>query len=93
MVHNPVENRTQCESIVSTECGGETNDRYIVLGGSNQQIHSFVFDAFDSMRALDARVEVRKDMAVGGCSGVVCLIYDNGLQPCRIKLLQPRSPE
>ena len=29
---------------------------------------------FYSMRTLDARVEVRKGVAIGGCSGMVCLI-------------------
>ena len=87
VVHDPVKNRTQREPIVPAERSGETNDRHAVLGGSNQRFYSFVFNAFDSMRTLDARVEVRKNVAIGGCSGVVCLVYDYGFQPCRIKLL------
>ena len=78
VVHNPVKNRTQRESIVSAERGGETNDRYAVFDGSDR-VHGFVFNTFDGIRTLDARVEVRKDTAIGGRSGVVCLIYDNGL--------------
>jgi len=87
VVHNPVKNRTQCEPIMSTERGGETDDRHTVLGGSHRRVQSFAFGAFDSMRVLDARVELRKDLAIGGSSGMVCLIYDNSIQPCRIKLL------
>lgn len=87
MIHNPVKNRTQRESVVPTERGGETDDRYMVLRRSDRQIHNFIPSALDSMRGLDARVEVRKDTEVGGRSGVVCLVDDNGLQPCRIKLL------
>jgi len=36
---------------------------------------------------------VREDVAIGGCSGVVCLIHNDNLQPRRIKFLQSRSPE
>ena len=79
VVHNPVKNRTQRESVVSAERGGEANDWYAVFDGSNHRVHGFVFNTFDGMRTLDARVEVRKDTTIGGRSGVVCLIYDNGL--------------
>jgi hypothetical protein len=79
VVHNPVKNRTQREPIVSTERGGETNDRYTVFDRSDRRVHGFVFNTFDGMWTLDARVEVRKDTAIGGRGGVVCLIYDNGL--------------
>ena len=54
VVHDPVKNRTQREPIVSAERSGETNDRHAVLGGSDQRSHSFVSNAFDSMRTLDA---------------------------------------
>ena len=86
MVHNPAKNRAQREVIVPTERGGEFDDRYTMLG-------CFVFRTLGSTRTLDTRVEVREDMAIGGCSGVVCLIYNDNLQPRRIKLLQSRSPE
>jgi len=87
VVHNPVKNGTQREAIVPTERGGETDDRYTVLGRSDRQIRKFIFCTFDGMRTLDARVEVGKDTAIGGCSSVVCLIYNDSLKPCRIKLL------
>jgi len=94
VVHNPVKNRTKCEAIVPTERGGETDDRYAVLGRrGGRRIQNIIFRAFYGMRTLDSRVEVRKNMAIGGCSGVVCLIDDDNLQPCRIKFLQSRSPE
>ena len=87
MVYDPVKNRAQREAIVPTERGGESDDRYTMLGRSGCQIRNFVFRVFDSTRTLDTRVEVREDMAIGGCSGVVCLIYNDNLQSCRIKLL------
>ena len=93
MIHNPVKNRTQRESIVPTERGGETDDGYMVLRRSDLQIHNPIPNIVDSVRILDARVEVRKDTEIGRCSGVVCLVDDNGFQPCRIKLLQSRSAE
>lgn len=93
VIHNLVKNRAQREPIVSTECGGEPNDRHTVFEGSDRQIHSFVSSVSDGMRTLDARVKVRKNMAIRGCSSVMCLIYDDGLQPCRIKLLQSRGTE
>jgi len=93
VVHNPVKNGTQREAIVPTERGGETDDRHTVFGRSDRQIPNFIFGTFDGTRTLDTRVEVRKDTAIGGCSSVVCLIYDDSLKPCRIKLLQSRSPE
>ena len=87
VVHNPVKNRTQREAIVPTERGGKTDDRYTVLGRRDRQVKNFIFGAFDSMRTFDTRVEVRKNMAIGRCGSVVCLIYNDSLQPCRIKLL------
>lgn len=72
---------------MSTECGGETDDRHAVVEGSDRQVYSFISGPFGGVPTLDARVKVRKDMTVGGCSGVVCLIYDDSSQPCRIKLL------
>jgi len=93
VVHNPAKNRAQREAIVPTERGRESDDRYTMLGRSGHRTQNLVFRAFGSTRTLDTRVEVREDMAIGGCSGVVCLIHNDNLQPCRIKLLQSRSPE
>ena len=47
--------------------------------GSNHQSHGSIFSTFDSMRTLGARVGARKGGAIGGCSGMVCLISDNSL--------------
>ena len=77
VVHDSVENRTQCESIVSTESGRETDDRHSVFGGGGGQIRRLVLSALDGVRALDTRVEVGKDVTVGGCGGVVCFIHDD----------------
>jgi len=93
VVHTPVKNRAQREAIVPTERDGETDDRYTMLGGGGRQIQNSIFGAFDSIRILDTRVEVREDMAIGGCGGAAYLIYNDNLQPCQIKLLQSRSPE
>lgn len=38
VVHDPVENRTQCEPIMSTERGREADDRYTLFGGSDGRI-------------------------------------------------------
>ncbi|KAF9647672.1 hypothetical protein BDM02DRAFT_3116638 [Thelephora ganbajun] len=57
-----------------------------LFGGSDRRIHSLVFSAFDSVRILDAQVETKNDVTIGGCGGVVYLIYDNHdcLQSCQI---------
>ena len=50
----------------------------------------------DHQLPLTARVlkyTVRNSVAIEGCSGMVCHMYDDGLQPCWIKLLQLRSPD
>ena len=88
VVHDLVKNRSQREPVVPTERGRETNDWYVILGGGGGRgVHNLVLSAFDGVRTLDARIKVREDVAIGGCGGVVCLVYDYSLQPCRIKLL------
>ena len=47
----------------------------------DHQIRGFIFSTLDSMRIVDPRVEVRKDVTIWGCGGVVCLIYDYEVQP------------
>ena len=77
VVQYPVKNRTQSERIVSAERVGEIDDWCTALGVSrDSKIHGFVFSAFDSTRILDVRVETRKGVAIGWCSGVACLVYD-----------------
>ena len=44
-----------------------------------------VIDFRSAARVLECTV--RKGMAIELCSGLVCHIYDNSLQPCWIKLL------
>jgi len=78
LIHNSVKNRTQRKAIASTEHSGETGGRHTMLG-SDRRIQNLIFRASGSMRILDIRVEAREDMAIRGCSGTVCLIYDDNL--------------
>jgi hypothetical protein len=88
VVHDPVKNRTQRESVMPTERCRKSDHGYAAVGGwSDSRVVIFAFSGFDSARTLDVQIEVRKDVSIGGCSGVVCFVYDYGFQPCRIKLL------
>lgn len=93
MIHDSVENRTQRKPIVPAERGREANDGYAMLSRGNNQIYRPVLKALNNGWTVDTRVEVRKNVTVRGRSGVVCFVYDNRPQSCRIKLLQSRSPE
>ena len=92
MVHDPVKNRAQRKAIVPTERGGESDDRYTMLW-SGRRTQNLSIKSPRTAKASEDRVEVRGGMAIGGCSGTVCLIHNNSLQPRRIKLLQSRNPE
>ena len=50
VVHNPVKNQTQHELVTLAECGGETGDWYIVVGGGgdHQVSPSTPLTAWDS---------------------------------------------
>jgi len=78
-VHNPAENQAQRDAIVLTGRGGETNNRHTILGRSDRQIRNLIFRASGGMRILDTRVEAIEEMAIRGCNGTVCLIYDDSL--------------
>jgi len=48
-------------------------------GGGARQIRNFIFRVSGGMRILDTRVETIEEMAIRGCNGTVCLIYDDNV--------------